>query len=102
MGEYASWSEAHFAQRVAFTSREYDVMRLLMQGMSNERIARLLAISRRTVRFHLCNVFLKLAVENRTHAVSKAIQLGLVGSQGRILGREHLAAARVVCAHRDF
>lgn len=88
MGEYASWSETRLVPDAVFTSREYDVMRLLMQGMSNAQIARLLAISRRTVRFHLCNVFLKLAVENRTHAVSKAIQLGLVGN------REQLAGAR--------
>ena len=93
MGEYASWSETQLAPDVAFTGREYDVMRLLMQGMSNEQIARLLTISRRTVRFHLCNVFLKLAVENRTHAVSRAIQLGLMSST-RIPERELLAGAR--------
>jgi LuxR family maltose regulon positive regulatory protein len=63
---------------IVLTAREAQVVRLLMEGNSNEAIGSALAITERTVRFHLRNVFAKLAVDNRVQAVSKAIQLGLI------------------------
>lgn len=88
MGSYSMWNDGRVASLVTFTSRENEVMQLLMQGKSNEQIARRLSISRRTVRFHLCNVYLKLAVENRAHAVAKAIQMGLIGGASRPPNRQ--------------
>lgn len=63
---------------IVLTAREAQVVKLLMEGNSNEEIGRSLSISERTVRFHLRNVFAKLDVDNRVQAVSKAIQLGLI------------------------
>lgn len=58
-------------------------MLLVQEGKTNEQIARTLSVSERTTRFHLQNVFRKLDVANRAHAVSKAIQLGLISSASR-------------------
>ncbi|KHT63472.1 LuxR family transcriptional regulator [Photobacterium gaetbulicola] len=58
------------------TTREYELMPWLKLGKSNWEISRLLNISERTVKYHLQNIYSKLDVHNRTHAVSKAIELG--------------------------
>ena len=60
------------------TRRELDVLVLLSQGKTNKEIANLLSLSEGTIRFHVSNILSKLGVNNRTEAVSKALQLGLV------------------------
>lgn len=56
------------------TSREKDVLRLIVEGMSNQQIADTLSISLFTVKNHVCNLILKLAVDDRTQAAVKAIR----------------------------
>lgn len=63
---------------VTLTLREQHVMLLLQEGKTNQQIAKALSVTERTVRFHLRNVYIKLGVSNRTHAVAKAIRLGLI------------------------
>lgn len=60
------------------TPREYEVLRLLVQGKTNNEIAQELHISQATVRLHVSNILSKLAVANRTEAVSVALQSRLV------------------------
>lgn len=60
------------------TAREQEVLDLLAEGLSNKAIAARLAISEHTVKFHVSAVCAKLAAENRTDAVRKAVQQGLV------------------------
>jgi len=54
-----------------FSSREKEVVELLMRGKSNKEIALALNISVRTVEFHLKNVYGKLQVKSRTEAILK-------------------------------
>ena len=54
------------------TPREQEVLRLLAQGASNQEIARQLVVSLTTVKKHVGSLLLKLAAENRTHAVARA------------------------------
>lgn len=60
------------------TDRERDVLRLLMEGMSNNEIAERLIISPSTVKYHIGNIYTKLGVDSRAAAVSIAIQRQLV------------------------
>ncbi|MGD8380371.1 MAG: response regulator transcription factor, partial [Gammaproteobacteria bacterium] len=60
------------------TARERDVLRLLAQGRRNREISESLHISERTVKFHMTALFQKLEAGNRTQAVRKAINYGLV------------------------
>lgn len=53
-----------------FSPRELDVVQELMQGLTNKEIARLLDMTEHTVKFHLRNIFAKLKVERRTHAIA--------------------------------
>jgi len=52
-----------------FSSREKEVVELLLQGKSNKQIALALGISESTVEYHLKNVYKKLQVNSRTEAV---------------------------------
>jgi LuxR family maltose regulon positive regulatory protein len=60
--------------------RERDVLSLLVKGRPNKDIAKALRIAPETVKSHLKNIFLKLAVSNRAQAVSRALSLGLANS----------------------
>ncbi|EAX9166035.1 LuxR C-terminal-related transcriptional regulator, partial [Shigella sonnei] len=54
------------------THREKEILNKLRIGASNNEIARSLFISENTVKTHLYNLFKKIAVKNRTQAVSWA------------------------------
>jgi DNA-binding NarL/FixJ family response regulator len=58
--------------------RERAVLRLVADGLPNKQIARALAISERTVKFHLSSAFNKLGADNRAQAVALATQRGLL------------------------
>lgn len=60
------------------TEREREVLTHLAQGRPNKEIAALLAISERTVKFHVSAILAKLGAGNRTEAVTIAVQRGLV------------------------
>jgi LuxR family maltose regulon positive regulatory protein len=60
--------------------REGDVLNLIAQGQSDKEIARILSISPETVKSHVKHIFIKLNVQKRAQAVSRAQSLGLVGT----------------------
>ena len=60
------------------TDRETEVLTLLATGMSNAEIGDELFISINTVKSHLKNVYGKLGVDNRTRALSTALELGVI------------------------
>ncbi len=60
------------------TERERDVLKLLIEGLSNNEIAERLIISTSTVKYHIGNIYTKLGVDSRSAAVSIAIQRQLV------------------------
>jgi len=60
------------------TDREKTILRFLAGGYSNREISELLKITDGTVKNHISNVLAKLGVRDRTRAVLKAIDLGLL------------------------
>ena len=50
----------------------------MSDGLTNKEIARVLNISRHTVKFHLESLMRKLAVSNRAEAVSKSLRMHLL------------------------
>ena len=58
--------------------RETEVLRLVAAGQSNPSIAASLFLSEATVKTHLIHVFEKLGVSDRTRAVTRAMELGLL------------------------
>ena len=62
----------------SLTPRERTVLEHLAHGLGNKQIAAQLGISDRTVKFHVSAVFAKLGAANRTDAVTRAAQAGLI------------------------
>lgn len=62
----------------ALTARERQVIELMVQGLSNRRIADVLAISEHTAKFHVNSIMSKLGASTRTEAVVEALRRGLV------------------------
>jgi LuxR family maltose regulon positive regulatory protein len=60
------------------TERELEVLRLIAAGSSNQRIAHDLVVALDTVKKHVTHVLGKLGAANRTEAVARARQLGLI------------------------
>ena len=60
------------------TQRELEVLQLAADGLSNKEIAEKLVISEKTIKNHIANIFSKLQVNDRTHAILYALRKGLV------------------------
>ncbi len=76
---------AAVAQRLAehivnpgLTPRELEVLRLMAGGHSNREIARTLFVTESTIKGHVNNIFSKLGVRHRTHAVTLALKRGII------------------------
>ncbi|MBI2838319.1 MAG: response regulator transcription factor [Acidobacteria bacterium] len=80
-----SYVPATIASRLAdrltspdLTSRETDVLRLMVDGKSKKEIASELRVGEATVKTHVANVMSKLGVRNRVEAVIAALERGIV------------------------
>lgn len=60
------------------TPREIEVLRLLVEGLTNKAIAARLGISDHTVKFHIGAIMGKLGASSRTEAVTMAVRQGLI------------------------
>ena len=78
-------SKTNSSQRIRMdiplTSRESEILRLVNQGLKNHEIAEKLYVSVDTIKKHLYNCYQKLYVNNRTNAINKARELGLLDAQ---------------------
>jgi DNA-binding NarL/FixJ family response regulator len=60
------------------SDRETEVLRLVAEGLSNREIGERLFLGEATVKTHLLHAFTKLEVSDRTRAVTRAMELGLL------------------------
>src|SRR5579863_3434449 len=63
---------------LGITRREFEILELIAQGMSNREIAEKLFVSENTVKTHCSRVFDKLGAKRRTQAVQLGKKLGLL------------------------
>ncbi len=63
---------------VSFSHREWEIVRLIAQGMPNKQIALALDISQFTVATHLRRIFAKLNVNSRAEMMARAMELNLL------------------------
>ncbi|MBK8967174.1 MAG: LuxR C-terminal-related transcriptional regulator [Saprospiraceae bacterium] len=64
--------------KLGITPREYEVLQLIAQGLSNQEIAGRMFVSLNTIKTHTSNLFSKLDAQRRTQAVQKAQAIGLL------------------------
>ena len=63
---------------LGMSKREYEILQLMAEGLSNQEIAERIFVSIHTVKTHVSNILLKLDAKRRTQAVIKAKELKLV------------------------
>ncbi len=66
------------AANMPLSSRELEILDLIVNGLSNSQIADAISISKDTVKTHVSNILRKLSASDRTHAAVKALREGLV------------------------
>ncbi|MET7984649.1 MULTISPECIES: response regulator transcription factor [unclassified Streptomyces] len=62
----------------ALSRRELEVLELVKDGLSNQRISKELFLSQATVKSHLVHIYAKLGVDSRTSAVAAATERGVI------------------------
>lgn len=73
-----AWSRSSKPGAPILTPRELEVLQLLATGAKTDDIADQLFITHRTTTTHMSNIYRKLGTNNRTTAVRKAIEMGLI------------------------
>jgi len=71
-------SHENTGPKVALSSRETEILQMIVDGFDNEGIASRLVIAPGTVKNHIHNILAKLQLKNRAQAVAYAVQEGLV------------------------
>jgi DNA-binding NarL/FixJ family response regulator len=66
----------------ALSPRELEILGAVARGLSNKEIGRQLYVSEATVKTHLLRIFSKLGVDDRTAAVTVALERGIIRLQG--------------------
>jgi len=72
---------AKMAERIRYadlTAREIDILKLIARGQSNKLIADHLAVTESTIKHHVATVLTKLGAEDRTHAVTLALERNII------------------------
>jgi len=65
-------------EKTGISNREYEVLELISQGLSNDEIAEKLFVSISTVKSHVSNVLGKLDARRRTQAIQRAKELHII------------------------
>ena len=65
-------------QNSLLSEREMEVLQLLAEGCSTPEIATNLFISQKTVKNHLASIYEKIDARDRTHAVIRAVKMGII------------------------
>jgi NarL family two-component system response regulator LiaR len=74
-------NEESAANAAGLTDRELTIIKAVARGLANQAIGRELWVTEQTVKFHLTNIYRKLAVANRTEAARWAFAHGLVNQE---------------------
>lgn len=74
----ATLSDAGFQPLEPLTERERRILVFLANGLSNKEMAQRVYVSENTIKFHLKNIYSKLAVNSRLQAINAARQMGLI------------------------
>jgi len=59
------------------SQREIEVLHWAKEGKTVWELSRIMGLSEATIKFHLLNIYRKLEVSNRAHAIAKSLELGL-------------------------
>lgn len=69
--------QSQFKMHPPLTVREIEVLKYLAEGYSNKEISSLMFVSSNTVKTHIKNIYSKLQINRRVHALIKAQELNI-------------------------
>jgi two-component system NarL family response regulator len=72
---------AKMAERIRYadlSAREIEILKLIARGQSNKLIADRLAVTESTIKHHVATILTKLGAEDRTHAVTLALERNII------------------------
>lgn len=72
------WSNQNTGGKEPLSERELEVLKGIVEGLKDRDIARILSISKHTVRSHVKSVYRKLGVSSRSQAVARAVRAGII------------------------
>lgn len=78
VGSAIASSQLDGEPEIVLTGREVEILQIIAKGLSNSEAAKVLGVSRATVRTHLEHIYAKLEVTNRVEAVTEGIRKGLI------------------------
>jgi len=73
------------------TSRELEILQLIVAGYTNKAIAAEIFISEKTVEFHLDNIYTKIGARTRLMAGVWALHQGIAAETRKLSGKDHQA-----------
>lgn len=62
----------------SLTPREIEILQIIAKGLSNAEAAKVLGVSRATIRTHLEHIYAKMSVSNRVEAITEGIRHGII------------------------
>jgi two-component system, NarL family, response regulator LiaR len=80
LGTSPAPAQSHTAATYGLTQRELEVLSLMVKGLNNNEIARMLTVSLSTIKFHVSSIISKLNVTNRVEAATLAVEKRLIPS----------------------
>lgn len=72
------WSNQNTGGKEPLSERELEVLKGIVEGLKDRDIARILSISKHTVRSHVKSVYRKLGVSSRSQVVARAVRAGII------------------------
>ena len=73
---------AYYSREPAISERETEIVELVARGLTNQEIAQVLTISKRTVDNHVSNIFTKTGAKNRVALLNWAMDNGKICRDG--------------------
>jgi DNA-binding NarL/FixJ family response regulator len=82
--DLAASLEPHPSTGHPFSPREFEVLTLAAEGLTNKEIAYRLGLSERTIQFHMNSIFNKTGTNSRTEAATYALRQGWIGAGRKV------------------
>jgi len=83
MSRQIETNSARSGEAADLTPRQREILTLIAQGMTYENVGKTLALTERTVRYHMTEILQRLHLENRAQVIAYAARMGLAGKQNK-------------------
>ncbi len=83
MGRQLDSNSEQVEQAADLTARQREILTLLAQGMTYEKMGKTLSLTERTIRYHMEEIIQRLHLKNRAQVIAYATRMGLTGDHNK-------------------